>query len=113
MRRLCAIKTGAKFPVLKELDMLVFGDTPVDEDQVRELATGAFFDAKRNALFIRGTGTGKTHLCIVNASAVIRTRARGRFFNHVDLVNQLEQEKAAGRSGRLAEKLLHHDLSKL
>ena len=31
-------------------------------------------------------------------------RARGRFFNLVDLVNQLEQEKAAGRSGRLAEK---------
>jgi len=40
------------------------------------------------------TGTGKTHLCIAVASAVIRTRARGRFFNLVDLVNQLEQEKA-------------------
>jgi len=38
------------------------------------------------------------------------TRARGRFFNLIDLVNQLEQEKAAGRSGRLAEKLLRHDL---
>ncbi len=35
---------------------------------------------------------------------------RGRFFNLGDLVNQLEQEKAAGRSGRLAEKLLRHDL---
>jgi DNA replication protein DnaC len=78
--------------------------------QVRELATGAFLDAKRNAIFIGGTGTGKTHLCIAVASAVIRTRARGRFFNLVDLVNQLEQEKAAGRSGRLAEKLLRHDL---
>jgi len=41
-------------------------------------------------------GTGKTHLCIAVASAVIRSRARGRFFNLVDLVNQLEQEKAAG-----------------
>ena len=39
-----------------------------------------------------------------------RARARGRFFNLVDLVNQLEQEKAAGRSGRLAEKLLRYDL---
>ena len=35
------------------------------------------------------TGTGKTHLCIAVASAVIRTRARGRFFNLVDLVNQV------------------------
>ena len=84
---------GAKFPVLKDLDTFVFGDTPVDEGQVRELATGAFLDAKRNAIFIGGTGTGITHLCIAVASAVIRTRARGRFFNLVDLVNQLEQEK--------------------
>ncbi len=101
---------GAKFPVLKDLDKFVFADTPVDEGQVRELASGAFLDAKRNAIFIGGTGTGKTHLCIGVASAVIRTRARGRFFNLVDLVNQLEQEKAAGRSGRLAEKLLRYDL---
>jgi hypothetical protein len=62
---------------------------------------------KRNAIFIGGTGTGKTHLCIAVASAVIRSRARGRFFNLVDLVNQLEQEKAAGRSGQLSEKLQH------
>jgi DNA replication protein DnaC len=101
---------GAKFPVLKDLDAFAFTDTAVDEGLVRELATGSFLDAKRNAIFIGGTGTGKTHLCIAVASAVIRARARGRFFNLVDLVNQLEQEKAAGRSGRLAEKLLRHDL---
>ena len=71
---------------------------------------GTFLDAKRNAIFIGGTGTGKTHLCIAVASAVIRTRARGRYFNLVDLVNQLEQEKAAGRSGRLSEKLLRYDV---
>ena len=70
----------------------------------------AFLDAKRNAIFIGGTGTGKTHLCIAVASAVIRSRARGRFFNLLDLVNQLEQEKAAGRSGRLAETLLRYDV---
>jgi hypothetical protein len=46
---------GAKFPVLKDLDKFVFADTPVDEGQVRELATGTFLDAKRNAIFIGGT----------------------------------------------------------
>ena len=71
---------GAKFPVLKDIDTFAFADTPIDEGQVRELATGTFLDAKRNAIFIGGTGTGKTHLCIAVASAVIRTRARGRFF---------------------------------
>jgi len=100
----------AGFPVLKDLDKFVFADTTIDEGQVRELATGAFLDAKRNAIFIGGTGTGKTHLCIGVASAVVRSRARGRFFNLVDLVNQLEQEKAAGRSGRLAEMLLRYDV---
>ncbi|HUA55210.1 MAG TPA: IS21-like element helper ATPase IstB [Candidatus Sulfotelmatobacter sp.] len=101
---------SARFPVLKDLDSFVFADTPVDEGQVRELATGAFLDAKRNLILIGGTGTGKTHLAIAVASAVIRARARGRFFNLVDLVNQLEAEKAAGRSGRLADTLQRHDL---
>jgi DNA replication protein DnaC len=102
--------TGAKFPVLKDLDKFAFAGTVIDEGLVRELATGAFLDARRNAIFIGGTGTGKTHLCIAVASAVIRAKARGRFYNLVDLVNQLEQEKAAGRSGRLVEKLLRHDI---
>ena len=31
--------SGAKFPVLKDLDKFVFADTMVDEGQVRELAT--------------------------------------------------------------------------
>jgi hypothetical protein len=35
---------GAKFPVLKDIDKFVFADTPVDEGQVRELATGNFLD---------------------------------------------------------------------
>jgi hypothetical protein len=48
--------SGAKFPVLKDLDKFVFADTTVDEGQVRELATGSFIDAKRNAIFIGGTG---------------------------------------------------------
>jgi len=102
--------TGAKFPVLKDLDKFTFAGTVIDEGLVRELATGAFLDARRNAIFIGGTGTGKTHLCIAVASAIIRAKARGRFYNLVDLVNQLEQEKAAGRSGRMVEKLLRYDL---
>src|SRR5271166_3043808 len=47
--------SGAKFPVLKDLDKFVFADTTIDQGQVRELATGAFLDAKRNAIFIGGT----------------------------------------------------------
>jgi DNA replication protein DnaC len=94
--------SGAKFPVLKDIGKFVFADTAIDADRVRELATGSFLDARRNMIFIGGTSTGKTHPCIGVAAAVVRARAKGRFFNLVDLVNQLEQEKAAGRTGRLA-----------
>jgi DNA replication protein DnaC len=102
--------SSAKFPVLKDLDDFVFTKTTIDEGQVRELANGEFLDAKHNIILVGGTGTGKTHLAIAIAAAVIRARARGRFFNLVDLVNQLEQEKTAGRSGRLVEALLRHDV---
>ena len=102
--------SSAKFPGLKDFDGFTFKGTPIDEGLVRELATGSFLDAKRNGIFVGGTGTGKTHLCIAIAATVIRARARGRFYNLIDLVNQLEQEKAAGRSGCLVEKLLRLDL---
>jgi DNA replication protein DnaC len=71
--------SGAKFPVLKDIGKFVFADTPVDEGRVRELATGSFLDARRNVIFIGGTGTGETHLCIGVAAAVVRARAKGRF----------------------------------
>lgn len=77
---------GARFPVMKDLDSFIFPDTPVDEGVVRELAAGDFVEAKRNLILIGGTGTGKTHLAVAIAAAVIRSRARGRFFNLVDLV---------------------------
>lgn len=43
---------AARFPVLKDIDTFVFADTPVDEGLVRELASGAFLDAKRNAILL-------------------------------------------------------------
>ena len=38
--------TGARFPMLKDLDAFVFDDTPVDEGQIRELAGGDFIEAR-------------------------------------------------------------------
>jgi len=101
---------AAKFPVLKDLKQFVFDGTPIDEDKVRELTTGKFLEEKRNAIFVGGTGTGKTHLSIAIACGIIRSHAKGRFYNLVDLVNQLEREKVAGRSGQMVEKLLRYDL---
>jgi hypothetical protein len=55
------------------------------------------------------TGTGKTHLAIAIARSCIRSGARGRFYNVVDLVNRLETEARNGRQGRLADQLTRMD----
>jgi hypothetical protein len=53
---------------------------------------------------MRGVASG-TVLAIAIARACIRDGARGRFFNVVDLVNNLEAEGRSGRQGRMAEQL--------
>jgi DNA replication protein DnaC len=101
--------TVAKLPLAKDVDEFVFEGTPVNEPLVRELATGNFISLQRNAVLIGGTGTGKTHLAIAIARALIRNSLRGRFFNTVDLVNRLEIETRSGKQGRLAEYLTRLD----
>jgi DNA replication protein DnaC len=100
----------ARFPVAKDLDQFDFAASPVDEAQVRALYDGRFLSDKSNIILIGGTGTGKTHVAIAIARQVIRNGARGKYFNLVDLVNQLEQEKLAGRGGKLADSLARLDL---
>ena len=64
-----------------------------------------FLSECRNIVLIGGTGTGKTHLAVSLVRSWIGGGARGRFFNILDLVNQLEQELRDGKSGRLADQL--------
>lgn len=100
----------ARFPVDKDLDRFDFSSSPVNETQIRTLHQSNFLPGSSNIILVGGTGTGKTHLAISMARQAIRNGKRGRFFNVVDLVNQLEQEKLAGRGGKLAESLSRLDL---
>jgi len=100
----------ARFPVDKDLDRFDFSASPVNEQQIRSLHLGRFLETGSNIILVGGTGTGKTHLAISMARQVIKNGKRGRYFNVVDLVNQLEQEKLAGRGGKLAESLCRLDL---
>src|SRR6266581_546599 len=72
-------------------------------------AGGGFIAQQRNAVLVGGTGTGKTHLAIAIARSCIRSGARGRFYNVVDLVNRLEIETRNGRQGRIADQLTRMD----
>ena len=101
--------TIAKLPLAKDIDAFDFAGTPINEGLVRELATGSFVADQRNVVLIGGTGTGKTHLGIAIARALIRNGTRGRFFNVVDLVNRLETETRGGKQGRMADYLTRMD----
>lgn len=101
---------AAKLPEIKDLDDFEFAPTPINEQLVRSLHTGAFLPERRNCVLIGGTGTGKTHLALAITAAVVRAGARGRFFNTVDLVNLLDAEARLGKSGRIATQLTRLDL---
>ncbi len=100
----------AKFPVDKDLDRFDFTASPVNEMQVRHLYDGNFLADHTNVIMVGGTGTGKSHLAIAIAKQNIRNGKKARFFNVLDLVNQLEQEKLDNRGGKLVEHLIRHDL---
>ena len=99
----------AKFPVIKDLDRFDFDSSPVDEVQIHSLMEGRFLAEHGNIILVGGTGTGKTHLAVAMGRQAIRNGKKGRFFNLVDLVNRLEQEKLANRSGKLAESMMRQD----
>jgi len=100
--------TQARFPVPKDIDSFEFDQLPIDEQQIRTLYTGEFIEQQRNIIFVGGTGTGKTHLATAIASQAIRSGYRAKFFNLVDLANQLEQEKLNDKGGRLADRLARY-----
>jgi DNA replication protein DnaC len=101
--------TIAKLPLAKDINDFNFTDTPINESLVRDLATGSFVADQRNIVLVGGTGTGKSHLAIAIARALIRNGTRGRFYNVVDLVNRLETETRDGKQGRMADYLTRLD----
>ena len=102
---------AARFPAHRDLAGFEFAQASVDEKLVRSLHEGKFIDAVHNVVFIGGPGTGKTHLATaIGIEAIQRHGKRVRFFSTVELVNALELEKAQGKAGQLAHRLIYTDL---
>lgn len=102
---------AARFPVHRDLAGFNFEHSKVDQKLIRQLASLAFTESSDNVVLIGGTGTGKTHLATaLGVSGITHHGKRVRFYSTVDLVNALEQEKAAGKAGRLALGLSRMDL---
>ena len=102
---------AARFPAYKDLAGFDFAASEVNEATVRQLHRCEFLEGAHNVVLIGGPGTGKTHLATaLGVQAVEHHRKKVRFFSTVELVNTLEQEKAKGRAGQIAENLLRADL---
>ena len=102
---------AARFPAYKDLAGFDFTASEINEALVRQLHRGDFMERADNVVLIGGPGTGKSHTATaLGVQAVEHHRRKVRFFATVDLVNALEQEKAANKAGHIAERLIKLDL---
>ena len=102
---------SARFPAHRDLAGFEFEASTVDRALIGQLSDLGFTDSAHNIVFVGGPGTGKSHLATaLGVKAITQHGKRVRFFSTVELANTLEQEKAAGRQGRLAYSLMHVDL---
>ena len=107
-RRTSALKTrtkNARFPQIKDLDNFDFAESDADETVIRGLYEGDFVKDHKNVVFMGGSGTGKTHLATSIGLSLIRQGHKVRFWNLVDLVNELEKEKEQARAGEMMRKM--------
>lgn len=102
---------AARFPAYKDISGFDFAASEINEATVRQLHRCEFMDGAHNVVLIGGPGTGNTHVATaLGIQAIEHHRRKVRFFSTIELVNALEQEKAKGKAGQIAETLVRLDL---
>lgn len=102
---------AARFPAYKDISGFDFATSEINEATVRQLHRCEFLDGAQNVVLIGGVGTGRTHVATaLGIQAVEHHRRKVRFLSTIELVNTLEQEKAKGKAGQLAESPTKLDL---
>lgn len=102
---------AARFPAYKDISGYDFAASEINEATVCQLHRCEFMDDAHNIVLVGGPGTGKTHIATaLGVQAIEHHRRKVRFFSTIELVNALEQEKARGKAGQIAETLVRLDL---
>ena len=89
---------AARLPAYKDISGYDFAASEINEATVRQLHRCEFMDGAQNIVLVGGPGAIEHH------------RRKVRFFSTIELVNALEQEKAKGKAGQIAETLVRLDL---
>lgn len=101
----------AKFPAVRELSGFDFAAQPsVNEEQIRDLATGRFIAHGESVLFLGPPGVGKTHLAVAVGRGAILSGYTVLFTTAAALVANLAK---AHLTGRLEDQLIHYTKPKL
>lgn len=107
-RRLEAAMRSSRLPYVRTLADFDFAFQPsIKREQIDALHELGFLERQENVVFLGPPGVGKTHLAI---SLAIRAAESGRkiyFGTLTDLVDSLEEAKAAGRLDRRLKTLTH------
>jgi hypothetical protein len=115
---------AAHFPAYKNRSGFDFATSKIDEATLRQLHKCEFMDGAQNVVLIRRPAgeciafaekrrprNGKTHATTaLSVQTIEHNRRKVRFFSTIELVKVLEQEKAKGKTGQLAEGLTKLDL---
>ena len=99
----------SNIPYRKEIDDFDFSFGTVKKSNIDNLCDGSFLENKNNIVFIGGSGTGKTHLAIGIGLKLIRKGYKIRYFNLVDLTNDLEREWNNGNDKVFINKIIKNN----
>ena len=110
-RRLEAAMRSSRLPYVRTLENFDFSFQPsIKREQIDALHELGFLERRENVVFLGPPGVGKTHLAISLAITAAENGRKIYFGTLTDLVDSLEEAKAAGRLNRRLKTLTHPPL---